>query len=95
MFNHMKIRSLDDVFLPLDAREPRGVYFYRINGYSQEIARFIRDYYEAARKSGVVVEGRVPNPDEKNLSYYNEIMGMDFQMDPSFLSASLKNGFRV
>ncbi|MCI9122962.1 MAG: hypothetical protein HFH35_02620 [Eubacterium sp.] len=90
MFNHMKIRSLDDVFLPLDAREPRGVYFYRINGYSQEIARFIRDYYEAARKSGVVVEGRVPNPDEKNLSYYNEIMGMDFQMDPSFLSASLK-----
>ena len=51
----------------------------------------IRDrYYEAALCNGVVLEGKIPNPDEKKLSYYNEIMGSDFQMQVSFFSSALK-----
>ena len=45
---------------------------------------------ESARKAGVVIEGKIPNPDEKNLAYYNEIMGMDFQMNPAFIETALK-----
>lgn len=90
MFEHRKIQKLDDYFTELTGRGGRWVYFYRINGYSALIAQFILRYYEAARKSGVVIEGRIPNPDEQNLSYYNEIMGMDFQMSPEFISAGLK-----
>lgn len=90
MFEHMKMQQLEDCFLNLASRQQRGVYFYRINGYTPQVGQFIQKYYEAARKAGVVIEGKIPNPDEKNLSYYNEVMGMDFQLHPGFLSSSLK-----
>lgn len=38
----------------------------------------------------MVIEGKIPNPDEGNLSYYNEIMGMDFQMNMGFILMSLR-----
>jgi len=90
MLERKKIRSLNDYFVELNKRQNKGVYFYRINGYSEEIGEFIKKYYDAARRSGVVIEGRIPNPDEKNLAYYSEIMGMDFQMSLDFIVAGLK-----
>lgn len=90
MFEHKKITTLDDFFVELHKRREEGIYFYRLNGYSEEIKTFIQKYYESARKNGVVIEGKIPNPDEKNLSYYNEIMGMDFKMSPAFIETSLK-----
>lgn len=90
MFEHKKIRALDDFFEKLDGRPGRGVYFYRICGYTQEVGRFVRKYYQAAGRSGVILEGKIPNPNEKNLSYYQEIMGGDFQFSQGFISASLK-----
>lgn len=90
MFEHKKIKNLSDYFIELNSRPDKGVYFYRINGYSDEINQFIKKYYDTARKSGVIIEGKIPNPDEKNLSYYSEIMGMDFSMNLGFITASLK-----
>lgn len=90
MLEHKKIRNLSDFFTELDHREQRGIFFYRINGYNKQIREFIEKYYSVARTSGIVIEGRIPNPDEKNLSYYNEIMGMDFQMSMGFLTSGLK-----
>ena len=90
MFEHKRIQQLEDFFLELSQRRSREVYFYRINCYTEEIGKFIRNYYEAARMAGVIIEGKIPNPDEKNLSYYSEIMGMGFQMSPGFFSESLK-----
>lgn len=90
MLMHKKIRNLNDYFVELNSRQDKGVYFYRINGYSEEIGEFIKEYYDVARKTGVVIEGKIPNPDEKNLAYFNEIMGMDFQKNQEFISSSLK-----
>lgn len=90
MLEHKKIRSLNDYFVELNNRQSKEVYFYRINGYSEEIGEFIKKYYDLARKTGVVQEGKIPNPDEKNLAYYDEIMGMNFQMSLNFISSSLK-----
>ena len=90
MLEHKKIRNLGDYFVELNSRQNKGVYFYRINGYSEEIRQFIKKYYDVARKNGVVIEGRLPNPDEKNLAYYGEIMGMNFQMDLGFITSDLK-----
>lgn len=90
MFAHKKLKDLDDLFVELDKRPEKCVYFYRINGYNEEISRFIRKYYGTARAAGAVIEGRIPNPDEKNLAYYEEIMGLGFQMSPDFISQSLK-----
>lgn len=90
MLNHKKIRSLSDYFVELNKRAERGVYFYRINGYNAEIGDFVHKYYDAARKNGVMIEGKIPNPGESNLAYYNEIMGSDFKADSDFIIASLK-----
>ncbi len=90
MFEHKKIQRLEDYFLPLASRREKGVYFYRINQYSEETGQFLRKYYETARRFGVIIEGRIPNPDEKNLSYYEEVMGLNFQLSMGFLTASLK-----
>ncbi|SFR65333.1 YceG family protein [Anaeromicropila populeti] len=89
MFEHKEISNLNDFFVELSSRQSKGVFFYRINGFNNEICQFIRKYYEAARVSGVIIEGKIPNPDEKNLSYYNEIMGMNFQMSLGFFTSSL------
>ena len=90
MLEHKKIQNLSDYFVELNSRQDKGVYFYRINGYSEEIGEFIKKYYDVARRTGVVIEGKIPNPDEGNLSYYNEIMGMEFQMNIGFILMSLR-----
>ena len=90
MLERKKLRDLNDFFLELNARKETGVYFYRINGYNEAVKHFIVKYYEAARSFGVVIEGKISNPDEKNLAYYEEIMGMDFFLNVGFFEASLK-----
>jgi hypothetical protein len=82
--------NLDDFFVEMSKRREKKVYFYRINQLSEEICRFIYKYYETARQSGVIIEGRIANPTEANLAYYSEIMGMDFRLNAGFISDSLK-----
>ena len=84
-----KIRCDNKYFIDLGKRRDRGVFFYRINGYNQQIHDFICRYYEAARLNGVIIEGKLQNPDNNNLAYYGEIMGMSFQMDINFIRSSL------
>ena len=90
ILEHKKIQNLSDFFTELGKRREKGVYFYRINGYSEEIGKFLYDYYDAARKSGVIIEGKIPNPTEGNLAYYYEMMGNDFQLSMGFIMSSLK-----
>ena len=90
MFKQAKIDNLDDFFRTLGQRRGQEVFFYRVNGTNQQIHDFILRYYEAAGKNGVIIEGRIPNPENHQLAYYGEIMGMDFQMSPAFIDARLK-----
>lgn len=90
MFEHKTLQTPDDYFTGLSRRRERGVYFYRINGCNEAVKSFIWKYYEAARLCGVIIEGKIPNPDEKNLAYFEEIMGMDFQMSLGFIGTGLK-----
>ena len=90
MFKHSKISQLNDFFTELHKRPGRGVYFYRISGYNQQILAFLKEYYQKARENGTVIEGRIPNPDNNNLSYYNEMVGPEFRLDANFLSAKLR-----
>lgn len=90
MADRGKIKVLSDFFQPLSQRPEKSTYFYRIHGYSEEVHRFIKEYYNCARTRGVVIEGRIPNPTEQNLSYYGEMMGMDFRLEQSFIEARLK-----
>lgn len=90
MVERRKIHELNDFFTAENERREKGVYFYRITSYHPSLRAFILRYYEEARLSGVVIEGGIKNPDEKNLSYYAEVMGMEFRMNREFLSARMK-----
>jgi len=89
MFEHKKLCNLNDYFIDFSSRIEKGVYFYRLNGYSETIEKFILEYYEIARLSGVIIDGKIQNPDEKMLEYYTEIMGVSFQMSVGFISSAL------
>ncbi len=90
IIEHKQLHTLDDYFSTLNMRPEKGVYFYRINGWSEEIRSFLKKYYDAAGKNGVIIEGRIQNPTEQNLAYYSEMMGMAFRPDRAFIAESLK-----
>ena len=41
MFEHKVLQNLNDYFNDFNNRPEKGVYFYRINGYSEEVKKFI------------------------------------------------------
>ncbi len=90
MLEKVRINSLDDYFTELGKRSSKGVYFYRFNGYNRSIHDFILKYHEEARLNGVIIEGRIANPDNNNLQFYEEKMGIDFRMDAGFINQSLR-----
>lgn len=89
MFQLGRIEKLHDYFSACSRRREQAVFFYRVAGYSGEVAAFLTKYDQAARTNGVVIEGRIPNPDPKQLDYLAEMMGSDFQLDAGFLTQKL------
>ncbi|MBE5786003.1 MAG: hypothetical protein E7324_00510 [Clostridiales bacterium] len=64
-------------------------YFLRLNGYSSAAENQLIRLYEAARQSGVIMEGKIPNPTDANLAYYNEMLGMDFRLEIPFIAGNM------
>ena len=81
-------RGITDIQELLDANRSAPS-FVRISQYSRDFEQKLIKIYDAARQNGVILEGRIPNPTDSNLSYYYEMMGNDFRLDRAFLSASL------
>lgn len=90
MFRFGSFEKLDDYFLPLSRRRERSVFFCRMDGLNGEIENFIRRYYDAARRNGVILDGRIPNPDVGQLAYFSEMLGTDFRHERSFLDQRLR-----
>ncbi|MBQ3969120.1 MAG: hypothetical protein II685_01395, partial [Clostridia bacterium] len=89
MFEHGKIQNLGDYFLRLEKRSGRSVFFYRINGIDDEITEFLLNYYESTRENGTAIQGKIPNPDGKNLMFFSEMMGTDFKLEKFFIGQSI------
>ena len=90
MFEHRAPQAMENIFLDMTKRKSKEVYFCRLDRYNEKLKEFLITYYECARKFGVVIEGRITNPTEQNLAFYNEMMGRSFQMNLPFLQNSLK-----
>ena len=90
MLLHQKIKGLEDFFKKLSERRPRGVYFYRINSYDETILKFIRKYYELAKKEGAIIDTNIENPTANNIAYFNEIIGDKYVHGPGFMAEALK-----
>ena len=89
MYQRITAGSADELFLPFSARRPRGVYFVRAVSYQKGLETFLWRYHEAARERGVIIEEQLANPDERQLNYYNEVMGPAFEPAARFIADSL------
>lgn len=89
MFQRIHLNSIEDYFLPPLERQGQGVYFSRLTVYNEELQKQIQRYLEETMQFGVCVEGKISNPEGKQLSYYQEMMGMDYELNRDFFKKSL------
>lgn len=82
--------SLNQFFMERSKRQKQQAIFLRINGYNEVIKEFLWKYHEIARKNGAIIDGKITNPDERQLSYYQDILGADFQLSIAFLEGKLR-----
>ena len=89
MLDFTQKNDIGAVFLPLDKRSDKQARFIRIAGYNDDVKDFILKYYAAAGKKGIAVTGKLPSPDERQVSYFVEMLGRQFQLDKFFIGKSL------
>lgn len=89
MLDFNKNVSSDEMFLPLDGRRSGGAYFYRVSGSNDKIKKIITDYYGAALKKGAVLVGKLKTPDERQVTFFLDMLGRDFSLDKMFIGRSL------
>ena len=78
-----------ELFADISERRSKSAYFFRVSGYNDTIKNIIDKYYAAAAEKGAIAAGKLPNPDEKQVSYFIEMLGRDFHVDKAFLGRSL------
>lgn len=90
MFNLEKLIKLEDYFKACPERLSGGVYFCRMVSYSEDHAAFLIRFFDEARRSGVYIKGRIQNPNEQQLDFYEEAVGLDFSIDKEFQLRTMK-----
>ena len=89
MLSRVDAVSKEDVFLPLSQRKAKGICFLRLAEFSEAAEQFLWQYHEEARQRGAIIENQISNPDDRQLSYYSDILGTSFQPSEAFVSAAL------
>lgn len=90
MFGRAELNKTDEYFVEGSLRKNNATYFCRLTTFNEEIDNFLRTYMQEVVKNGLYIKGKMPNPDERQLFYYEEIMGLNFAMDRIFFENSLK-----
>jgi hypothetical protein len=90
MYNIVDLTKIEDYFTPYSLRSPKGVYFCRFSDYNCDWDQDFFRYLKEAKQCGVYIQGKIPNPDQRQLDYYKEMLGLSFRLDTRFLDESLK-----
>lgn len=90
MIERVKITKLNDYFLKLSQRNPKGVFFCRIDQYSSELKEFLIQYMGSIKNNGIWLDQKMKNPDENQLMYYENMIGSQFNMEVEFIKRSTK-----
>lgn len=85
MFRLSDTASLNDFLKPLNERQNKNTYFIRAYNYGSEIEIFLKSIVENKNKYGLLVSEKLNNPDEKQLEYYETIIGHDFENNQQFI----------
>ena len=89
MLEQTTLNRIDDFALPLSRRPVPGAYMVRVCAWSASVGEGVWRYHEMARQWGIIIEERIPNPDEGQVGYMNQVLGGDFQPTAAFAEAAL------
>ena len=90
MLERSTLNSLGDYALPLSGRAVPGAAMARICAWSEPVGEGVWRFHEMARLWGVIIENRIPNPDEGQIGYMTQVLGTDFQPTAAFAEAALE-----
>lgn len=79
-----------DYFKKFNERSDKRFYFCRICSYSEDSLQFLSEYIKYVKKNGVYQKGKIQNPDNRQLSYFEEIVGLEFKPSNKFLNNALQ-----
>lgn len=84
MYNIVNTSSLDDILLEYSKRKNKGAYLIRSFSYGKDIESFLRKVVEDRRKYNILFIDKLNNPDEKQLDYYESVLGTEFSYTKEF-----------
>lgn len=90
MYKKLTLNALEDYFIPYSSRMEQGIYFYRINKWNPEVEKFFEKIAVEIGKSVNYIREKIPNPNENQLSYFDEMIGRDFSMEEAFFQQAIK-----
>lgn len=90
MFERAHLNNFEDYFTTHKERTEKSVYFGRLTLWSPAVENMIERFAEETIQWGVCIQDKIGNPEEKHLSYYEEIMGMSYQLSVPFFMQELK-----
>lgn len=90
MFERVHLNNFEDYFTTYKERQGKRVYFGRLTVWGPEVKQMIERFTEETIQLGVCIQDKIGNPEEKHLSYYEEIMGMNYQLSVPFFMQELK-----
>lgn len=90
MYQRLNATGPESLFLPMSRRKPGpGIYFVRIIRYDQKVKELIWRCHEQAAMRGVILDGDLPKPDDRQISYTKEQLGDAFIPNEAFIMQAL------
>lgn len=83
------LNQLTDIMENRADRPEKNVYFLRINAYSIQVEQLLRQVVERVRKLGVLIDGKLVAPDVRQITYYQEMIGDEFDLNISFIERAI------
>ena len=89
MHERSTLTNLDDFALPLSRRRPAGAFMARVCAWSTQVGEGVWRFHEMARQWGMIIENRIPNPDDTQTGYMMQVLGPDFEPTAAFAEAAV------
>lgn len=90
MFTLAETSILNNILQPVNSRQSKCAYFIRTNNYSHEIEQFLKQLVSGRKDYGLLILEKLNNPDEKQLEYYETIIGNNFENNQQFIINTLQ-----
>lgn len=85
MFKPAETSILSNLLKPLSERADKNTYFIRAHHYGNDLEQFLNQLISCKNQYGLLISEKFNNPDEKQLEYYETVIGHNFENNPQFI----------